>query len=101
MAKRTERVRDGRLWVTTPDDRFVYAHSDVVYRLLGVRPGQLPVEGMPERVIHGVRVYVRPLPPKVGQRRNWDGLRVMAICECGRHVAVGRLHQHVCMGGVR
>lgn len=64
-----------------------------LYRLLGVKV--LPVEGMPERLIDGVRVYVRPLPVKVGSRRRFS-LRVMAICECGRHVAVGRLGQHKC-----
>jgi hypothetical protein len=105
-----------------------YAHASDMYRLLGVRPGHLPNEGIPERVIEGVRVYVRPLvteclcpqiwnghdepqpdPTRVERdcpvhgankgRRNWQGLRVMAICECGRHIPVGRLHQHKCKGG--
>jgi hypothetical protein len=65
-----------------------------VYKLLGLSNDRLPVEGMPERIINGVRVYVRPLPAgEPGQRQS---LRVMAICDCGRHVAVGRLHQHKC-----
>lgn len=72
------------------------ADASELYRLLGVRPGALPAEGLPERTIQGIRVYVRPLPEKTGQRRNWDGLRVMAVCACGRHLPVGRLHQHKC-----
>lgn len=72
-------------------------------RLLGVKT--LPPEGMPERDIQGVRVYVRPLAPLPTNTRrnvygrlprNFQGLRVMAICECGQHLAVGRMHQHKC-----
>lgn len=66
---------------------------------LGVR--SLPAEGMAERLIDGVRVYVAPLVEsrrRKGQR-VFQGLRVMAICACGRHIAVGRLHQHICKGG--
>ena len=96
--------------------RFGRASAGEMLSKLGVKV--LPAAGMPERLIEGVRVYVRPLLPsscvcgagvalKVGRRlvcgscgrvrrRNWQGLRVMAICECGRHVPVGRLHQHVC-----
>lgn len=70
-------------------------HSDL-YRLLNLDSDRLPVEGMPERLIQGVRVYVKPLPPKINAHRNFQGLRVMAICACGVHVAVGRLHQHKC-----
>ncbi len=63
-----------------------------MYALLGT--AKLPAEGMPERGIQGVRVYVKPLPEgKPGQRQS---LRVMAICTCGQHVPVGRLHQHIC-----
>jgi hypothetical protein len=71
------------------------ASAGDMYELLGVTAGSLPAEGMPERTIQGVRVYVKPLPPKTGTRRNF-GLRVTAICPCGRHVPVGRLHQHKC-----
>ena len=74
--------------------RWHYANAHDMYRYLGTRA--LPAEGMPERVIEGVRVYVKPLAPKVGTRRNFQGLRVMAICECGQHLAVGRLAQHKC-----
>jgi hypothetical protein len=65
-----------------------------MYALLGT--AKLPVEGMPERLIQGVRVYVKPLPPSASSFRNFCGLRVMAICTCGQHVPVGRLHQHIC-----
>lgn len=68
------------------------AHADEVLAMLGVE--RLPDEGMPEREIQGVRVYVAPKPPRDG--RHMQRLRVMAICACGRHVAVGRLHQHIC-----
>jgi len=68
------------------------ASAHDMYRELGVR--RLPAEGMPERVIQGVRVYVKPLPPLPLRQRQ--SLRVMAICNCGRHVPVGRLHQHIC-----
>lgn len=74
--------------------RFRYADAHDMYALLNVT--SLPIEGMPERVIHGVRVYVRPLPPHPELQRNFQGLRVMAICDCGQHLAVGRLHQHKC-----
>jgi len=74
--------------------RYRYADAHDMYQLLGVT--SLPAAGMPERTIEGVRVYVKPLEPKTGQRRNFQGLRVMAICECGQHLAVGRLHQHQC-----
>lgn len=74
-----------------------HADSRDMLEKLGVNA--LPPEGMPERVIDGVRVYVKPLPdPPEGapRRRNWQGLRVYAICDCGKHVPVGRLHQHIC-----
>lgn len=74
--------------------RYRYADAHDMYALLGVK--SLPPEGMPERLIHGVRVYVKPLAPKVGMRRNFQGLRVMAICKCGQHLPVGRMHQHIC-----
>ncbi len=74
--------------------RYRYADAHDMYALLGVKT--LPPEGMPAREIHGVQVYVKPLPPKVGNRRNFWGLRVMAICACGQHLAVGRLIQHRC-----
>lgn len=65
------------------------AHAHHILQLLGVK--RLPDEGMPERLIDGVRVYVAPrLRP--GRRFH----RVTAICDCGRHIPVGRLHQHIC-----
>lgn len=76
--------------------RYRYADAHDMYKLLGVKKSKLPVEGMPERVIDGVRVYVKPLLPNPGTKRNFQGLRVMAICECGQHLAVGRLIQHRC-----
>lgn len=118
--------------------RHGYATAHDMYELLGVTAGALPAEGIPEQVIQGVRVYVKPLEahavhtsckhcgldiegispfkhwldrggnwtchadgrrlhkPYGRPRRNWQGLRVMAICECGQHMPVGRMHQHRC-----
>lgn len=80
-----------RIW--SPRGRYLASAGEVL-EMLGVK--RLPVEGMPVRVIQGIPVYVRALRAKSGPFRNWDGLRVMAICECGRHVPVGRLGQHKC-----
>jgi hypothetical protein len=65
-------------------------------QLLGVR--QLPPEGMAAREIDGVRVYVRAQRPLRERERHRSSHRIMAICTCGRHVPVGRLHQHTCKG---
>lgn len=75
--------------------RHKYADAHDMYQLLGVK--SLPAEGIPERLIQGVRVYVKPLPPKTSHRRRFQ-LRVMTICECGQHLPVGRMHQHKCRG---
>ncbi len=82
--------------------RYQYASSSDMLGFLGVKT--LPIEGMTERLIQGVRVYVKPLPPPTGERQRWRdrpvrnfrGLRVTAICDCGKHVPVGRMHQHKC-----
>lgn len=74
--------------------RYRYADARDMYALLGT--SRLPAEGMPERLIDGVRVYVKPLPKARPGRRQ--SLRVTAICECGKHIAVGRMHQHKCKG---
>lgn len=79
--------------------RYRYANATDMYNYLGITQSTIPVEGMPERLIDGVRVYVRPLPMKMSwaRGRNWNGLRVMAICDdCSRHMPVGRMHQHTC-----
>lgn len=69
------------------------AHAGEVMGFLGVK--RLPVEGMAPRDIQGYQVYVRPLDGRlVGCRRNFQGLRVMVVCKCGEHVALGRLVQH-------
>lgn len=70
---------------------------------LGLRAGgHLPAEGMPERLIQGVRVYVLPavghMPPMVAAMtggycpRKSSAHRVMAVCPaCERHMSAGRL----------
>jgi hypothetical protein len=74
--------------------RYGRAQANEMRRLLGVR--ELPIEGMPEREIQGVRVYVAPQAPLASGQRKRSTHRVFAICECGKHVPVGRLHQHKC-----
>lgn len=76
--------------------RFGRATAGELYTLLGLASTKLPETGMPGRLIQGHYVYVRPLPVKVSRHRNFDGLRVMTICVCGQHLAVGRMHQHKC-----
>ncbi len=68
---------------------------DMYQILTGRENGKLPVEGMSERDIEGVRVYVKPFVKTPG-RRTMEGVRVIAICRCGQHVPVGRLNQHKC-----
>lgn len=68
---------------------------------LGLRPGShLPAEGMPERLIQGVRVFVKPVdnPRALGYRKS-SKHRVMVVCGCDRNVPFGRLRQHKCEGG--
>lgn len=81
----------------------VHAHSGDVMEMLGLkRGGHLPDEGMPARVIQGIKVWVEPTPgPKYdacwGRPRKSSAHRVMCECpDCGKHMSVGRLHQHVC-----
>lgn len=76
--------------------RWKYADAHDMYAQLGVTSSTLPHEGMSERLIAGVRVYVKPLPTHISAGRRRFCLRVMAICECGQHLAVGRMHQHAC-----
>lgn len=77
--------------------RFGYAaNAGDMYRLLGV--SKLPAEGMSIREIQGVQVYVKPLAdgPRLPRHGKRSSHRVIAICNCGQHVPVGRLHQHKC-----
>jgi hypothetical protein len=77
------------------EGRYGYASAHDMYELLtGSRTGRLPADGMALRRIQGVLVYVKPLG--VLRRRKRHDHRVIAICNCGQHVPVGRLHQHVC-----
>jgi hypothetical protein len=73
-------------------------HSHEMMEALGLKPGaHLPKEGMPERLIQGIRVYVKPSGEKTSARSNSSKHRVIAICPgCNRHISAGRLHQHDC-----
>lgn len=78
-------------------DKWGYqANAHEMRRLLGVQ--RLPIEGMPERTINGVRVYVKPQAPTIppGQRKRHSH-RIIIICTCGQHVPSGRIHQHSCV----
>lgn len=71
------------------------AFSDQINEMLGLAPKQkLPEEGMPPRLIRGIEVWVRPLPPKVDNHRRFS-LRVRGRCPfCQCEFAVSRLAQH-------
>lgn len=85
-------------------------HSGEMLETLGLKAGgHLPIEGMPERVIQGVRVWVTPAParrdpeslPKFGPSVRTSGKssthRVMCECPtCGAVLSAGRLFQHRC-----
>ena len=75
------------------------AHTSVVMRALGLKPGgHLPDEGMPPRFIGVVWVWVTPAQTQLpGFERKSSTHRVMGECpSCGRHMSVGRMHQHKC-----
>ena len=79
------------------EGRYGYANNGDMLEHLGLkRTAKLPKEGMPERLIQGVRVYVKPSESGGTRARRACKHRVMAICECGQHVPTGRLHQHKC-----
>jgi hypothetical protein len=82
--------------------------------LLGLDPSKhLPAEGLPLRTVEAsngaYRMFVKPAAPPV-EKSRWNyrthrmepGLvkrsthRVYVICDCGREVPAGRLHQHIC-----
>jgi hypothetical protein len=71
------------------------AQAPDIYNYLGVG-SKLPPEGLPEREIQGVRVYVTPSISGGTRATKSSKHRVFAICECGRHIPVGRLRQHKC-----
>ena len=69
------------------------ANNEEVMEMLGLSEHRLPKEGMPEQVIQGVRVYVKPFEKAAFKSSKH---RIMAICACGRHMGVSRLQQHKC-----
>lgn len=76
--------------------RYGYATNTDMLGFFGVK--RWPVDGLPERMIDGLRVYVRPQIPLTDKQRKRAAHRVIAICRCGQHVPTGRLHQHKCKG---
>jgi hypothetical protein len=73
-----------------PDRRAWPAQAHHVKAMLGLKENDaLPEAGMPERLVHGIAVWVVPL------KRGPFALRVYARCPvCGTEVAAGRLYQH-------
>lgn len=79
------------------------AHSPQVRAMLGLdSKAKLPVEGMPARVVQGIKVWVEPLvgaAPKnsAGRTAKRSTHRVLAECpHCQQVLSAGRLHQHKC-----
>jgi len=66
--------------------------------LLGLsRTAKLPKGEMSTRLIQGVQVYVKASTSGGTRTRRSCSHRVIAICDCGKHVPTGRLHQHKCV----
>lgn len=76
-------------------DRNRNVHSGGMNLLLGLPlKAKLPAEGMPEREVQGVVLWVAPL---VADRKTVRGHRVRARCpHCAKEMSAGRLFQHVC-----
>lgn len=70
------------------------AHTSEIFRLLGLTGSHLPKEGMPPRLIQGIKVWVNPIKWPHPLRKS-STHRVMAECPvCGKTMSAGRLHQH-------
>lgn len=77
-----------------------------LYTRLGIIGSKLPDAGLPLQYIDGVAIYVapkndRPICPTASHlfklTRTQAYHRVRFICpDCGRHISVGRINQHVC-----
>jgi hypothetical protein len=71
-------------------------HSDEMLKTLGVEGSKLPLEGLPQREIQGIQVWVVPHVPHPNGRKS-SKHRVLCACpNCGRVLSAGRLHQHKC-----
>ena len=71
-------------------------NSDML-KLLGIEGTHLPVDGMPPRIIQGVKVWVTPKPALKPGLRHSATHRVMCECSlCGKHMSRGRLFSHYC-----
>lgn len=73
------------------------AYNNRVARMmaaLGVK--RLPAEGLPEREVDGVKVWVAPLDPSPTARRfKRSTHRLLCECpRCGKTMSFGRLAQH-------
>lgn len=97
------RLDQTRPFLHSPRWTTLNAHSDDVKAMLGL-PKKLPKEGVPPRIVQGIKVWVEPAAAAVyvmrwGQRKllKRSTHRVMAECPlCGAHLSAGRLHQHKC-----
>lgn len=73
------------------------ALSSAMQLLLGVTNGKYPAEGLPPRIVQGVKVWVEPLPPAQPGQKKRSTHRVKCECpKCGHVMSAGRMHQHKC-----
>lgn len=84
-------------FIRSLSNSFRQAHSGEMRTLLGLRYNEkLPVEGMPPRIIQGIKVWVTPLGPNPTKYKR-SNHRVRAECPtCHRDISAGRLKQHNC-----
>lgn len=75
-------------------------NGDMLKKLDMPEASKLPEEGIPPRMVDGIKVWVTPANPKknlaLGIRKS-SVHRVLCECPgCGRVVSAGRLAQHKC-----
>lgn len=77
-------------YIKVPGMKHRVAHDADVKELFGLdRKAKWPAEGVPERVIQGVRCRVDPITA------GRFSIRARAVCpDCGKDMPIGRLAQH-------
>ena len=60
-----------RFLIMSPRFPRQHAHSDDLFALLGQPGTKWPAEGLPERLVQGIPVWVTPSVPKF--RKGWNG----------------------------
>lgn len=102
----------GKIYLPNPAAPQWNAHSNDVRKMLGLPDkAKLPIEGLPPRIVHGIKVWVEPEPPSrlsgvcgepwTHRMVKSSKHRIKAECpHCGWVGSAGRLHQHVCKEGL-